>query len=329
MLGNAPVSTDVCEDARLGDLLERVLDRGVIIHADIILSVAGIPLVGISLHSALASIETMISYGMLEDWDAEARAEAAVQAANDEADRLAPGELHILEQYGSYRGARGIKMLWQPGRILLTDRRFVVFRPLPHEVFIDVPLDDVASLGVTHRDAVAEPSDVLCVMRSNGDIAILSAEHPTLLEASVRDRIRRLGRDAGVLDEAVARRYTDPDMRAGSRLRYLSASDNGDGDDAWMSGWAMLDDYSFCWWPDPDGDDGPRGLRTAGVRVPLCDVRDISIDHGRPSACLRVDWGHNGASQAACFAGTTIIEWRDELRVGLDKLIRSSEEEDL
>lgn len=60
--------------ATLVDLLDRVLDKGLIIHADIIVSVAGIPLIGVNLKAALAGMETMLEYGMMEDWDKAQRA---------------------------------------------------------------------------------------------------------------------------------------------------------------------------------------------------------------------------------------------------------------
>lgn len=60
--------------ATLVDLLDRVLDKGLIIHADLIVSVAGIPLIGVSLKAALAGMETMLEYGMMEDWDKAQRA---------------------------------------------------------------------------------------------------------------------------------------------------------------------------------------------------------------------------------------------------------------
>lgn len=56
-------------NATLVDLLDRVLDKGLIINADIIISVAGIPLLGVNLKAALAGMETMLKYGMMEDWD--------------------------------------------------------------------------------------------------------------------------------------------------------------------------------------------------------------------------------------------------------------------
>ena len=60
--------------ATLVDLLDRVLEKGLIIDADIVISVAGIPLLGVKLRAALAGMETMLKYGMLTQWDQEIRA---------------------------------------------------------------------------------------------------------------------------------------------------------------------------------------------------------------------------------------------------------------
>jgi hypothetical protein len=51
------------------DLLDRVLDRGLVIDADIIISLAGVPLIGIKLRAALAGMETMVQYGLMREWD--------------------------------------------------------------------------------------------------------------------------------------------------------------------------------------------------------------------------------------------------------------------
>lgn len=60
--------------ATLVDLLDRVLDRGIILHADLIITFAGVPLIGISLRAALAGMETMLMYGMMKEWDESTRA---------------------------------------------------------------------------------------------------------------------------------------------------------------------------------------------------------------------------------------------------------------
>ncbi|MBI2919111.1 MAG: gas vesicle protein [Chloroflexi bacterium] len=64
--------------ATLVDLLDRVLDRGVVINADIIISLSGVPLIGIKLRAAIAGMETMVQYGMMRDWDQSIRANATI-----------------------------------------------------------------------------------------------------------------------------------------------------------------------------------------------------------------------------------------------------------
>ncbi len=60
--------------ATLVDLLDRVLDKGLVIQADIIISLAGVPLIGVNLRAALAGMETMLEYGLMKEWDTRTRA---------------------------------------------------------------------------------------------------------------------------------------------------------------------------------------------------------------------------------------------------------------
>ena len=50
--------------ASLVDVIDRILDKGLIINADICVSIAGIELLGISLRAAVASFETAAKYGL-------------------------------------------------------------------------------------------------------------------------------------------------------------------------------------------------------------------------------------------------------------------------
>lgn len=50
--------------ATLVDLIDRILDKGVVINADIVVSLAGVELLGIKLRLALASFETAARYGL-------------------------------------------------------------------------------------------------------------------------------------------------------------------------------------------------------------------------------------------------------------------------
>src|SRR5256885_223478 len=50
--------------ASLADVLDRILDKGVVINADIAVSLVGVELLGIKLRAAIASFETAARYGL-------------------------------------------------------------------------------------------------------------------------------------------------------------------------------------------------------------------------------------------------------------------------
>lgn len=52
------------ESSGLADVIDRVLDKGLVINADICVSVAGVELLGIKIRAALASFETAAKYGL-------------------------------------------------------------------------------------------------------------------------------------------------------------------------------------------------------------------------------------------------------------------------
>jgi hypothetical protein len=70
--------------ATLVDLLDRVLEKGLVISADLIVSVAGVPLIGVNLRACVAGIETMLEYGIWQDWDEAQRAIAAAERYSKE-----------------------------------------------------------------------------------------------------------------------------------------------------------------------------------------------------------------------------------------------------
>lgn len=54
-------------DDAVVDLLDVILRDGVVVQADVIVTVADVPLVGISLRAAVAGMATMSEYGLLEE----------------------------------------------------------------------------------------------------------------------------------------------------------------------------------------------------------------------------------------------------------------------
>jgi hypothetical protein len=52
------------DGAGLADVVDRILDKGLVINADIMVSVSGVELLGIKIRAALASFETAARYGL-------------------------------------------------------------------------------------------------------------------------------------------------------------------------------------------------------------------------------------------------------------------------
>jgi ribosomal protein L37AE/L43A len=59
-----PLQATRDEASTLVDVIDRVLDKGLVINADICVSVAGVELLGIKIRAALASFETAARYGL-------------------------------------------------------------------------------------------------------------------------------------------------------------------------------------------------------------------------------------------------------------------------
>lgn len=58
------VEADRDSGATLVDVIDRILDKGLVINADITVSIAGVELLGIKIRAALASFETAARYGL-------------------------------------------------------------------------------------------------------------------------------------------------------------------------------------------------------------------------------------------------------------------------
>lgn len=63
------------DDDAVVDLVDVLLVEGVIVDADVVVTVADIPLVGIKLRAAIAGMTTMTEYGLFEEWDERLRDE--------------------------------------------------------------------------------------------------------------------------------------------------------------------------------------------------------------------------------------------------------------
>ncbi|MGV1005982.1 MAG: gas vesicle protein [Candidatus Nanopelagicales bacterium] len=183
-------------EAGVTDLLERILDKGVMIRLDLVISVADIPLIGLQAQLAIASIETMNKYGMMADWDTETRQSASVRAVSGVSGQFAfePGEHVVLEEFASARVELSWTR-WRPGRLYITNRRLILTRAVPDEILFETGLTDVAAVGTASQTVSGVVADTLQLRLVDGRTVVLRSSRSGLLEAGLRDVLRRAGQE--------------------------------------------------------------------------------------------------------------------------------------
>ncbi|NPV63360.1 MAG: gas vesicle protein [Methanotrichaceae archaeon] len=129
----------------LVEVLDRLLNRGVILNADLIITVAGVPLIGLNLRAALASMETMLQYGVMDSWDRRSRDSFT---SSEVSPPLQEGEHIILKSFGYVWQNWASTGNWIPGSWYLTSRRLLLWRKSPGEAVFEISLERIQILKV-------------------------------------------------------------------------------------------------------------------------------------------------------------------------------------
>ena len=132
--------------ATLVDLLDRALTKGLVIHADLVVSVAGIPLIGVNLRAALAGMETMVKYGLLTDWDAKIRAKSAQKNADAKKCLSQSQEPVIFSAPASWYGHTGLTPAWRYGHLYLFKSRILIHQHPFQRTLVEWPLSHMVHL---------------------------------------------------------------------------------------------------------------------------------------------------------------------------------------
>ena len=302
----------------LNDLLERLLNKGVVVDLDLVIGVAGIPLIGVSLRAAVAAIETMIEYGFMQAWDDDTRRYAERELQRKKID-YAPGEVATLEMFGSHWYADRIYRAWRPGRLYLTDRRLILYRKSPAEVLFETPLSSIRGMAIAesvHFNGRVTPLLHLA-LESEEQVSIYAEDLPAL-EAALHDRLQELGvhltetvntceRDADV-------REAFPDHRLLADGRMWREAPGGVGQEAvmWQAGWLYLTSEGLVWWSESE--------RRTLVRIPVADIITVGVEERDlgpllgATAVLGVRYRERGRQKTVLFAGKGPDEWRRGIR---------------
>jgi hypothetical protein len=141
----------------LVDLLDRVLHKGLVLNAYVIITVSGIPLIGLNLRAILASVDTMVAYGMWKDWDQARRAIASEEERHKvrEATRFLQGQTPVYRSFCSCKKNSGTIRAWRPGTLYVTDTRVVVNRREPLEILSESGFGDLAGYAIEDAETAA------------------------------------------------------------------------------------------------------------------------------------------------------------------------------
>ena len=175
----------------INDFLDALLDKGLVLNADLIISVAGVPLLGVDLRAAIAGMETMLEYGMMEAWDKSTREWYAKEFAAKVKAPLVEGEEVILRTFGSIWRSQGIISAWQLGFWYLTNNRLFLWRKEPAEMLFEVHLGKIEKLMLRKEVRFKEEREELYLQFDYGEIARIHTSDIKEFEKAIKLAVGR------------------------------------------------------------------------------------------------------------------------------------------
>jgi hypothetical protein len=260
--------------ATLPDLVEALLNKGVFLNLDLIITVADIPLIGVNLRATIAGMETMLEYGMMQSWDARTRAWARDSVSRHVG--LEQDEEIVAKVAGSYCH-EGTPTVWLPGHIYLTTQRLVVHRQSPPEVLWQVRIGDIETLTLqeqTSRGGQSQPR--LRLEKNDGGTGLLSTADPERLRTLILNT--QTENDAGSPTAIAARSAASVPAREEPDTLLLQGElwyeEERSGSRTWRGGTGRYDsEEGFSWKAALD--------RRPAVRIQPAEILAVRAESGR------------------------------------------------
>lgn len=246
--------------ATITDLLDRILDKGILLNTDIIVSVAGIPLLGVNLKLALAGIETMLQYGIMEDWD-EAQRAIAAKEVQDAAPNLATDEYVIFSTFGTHWYSKGIYECWRPGTIYITNKRLFLFRKMPAEILFQTYYEEIKAMDIKEKPHYTGiDRKELHLLLKEDELMPLHSNDTEKLKEAIESVLKTKGIiiEDNVIIPDKKEIYSnllqeEENLIDEDKLWYLTPIvTNGKVENQWKPGHLYLTDKRLCWWYDFD-----------------------------------------------------------------------------
>lgn len=175
----------------INDFLDVLLDKGLVLNADLIISVAGIPLLGVNLRAAIAGMETMLEYGIMEAWDKSTREWYSEEFNAKMEVPLGENETVILRSFGSIWRSRGVISAWQLGFWYLTNNRLFLWRKEPAEMLFEVNLSKIEKIVLRKEVHFKKEREELYLQFDCGEIARIHISSSREFEKAIKIAVGR------------------------------------------------------------------------------------------------------------------------------------------
>lgn len=150
----------------LVELLDRLLNKGLVLNADVLITVAGVPLIGLSLRLLAAGIETMLEYGIFEQFDQSTRAWALEHRVTSPT--LMAEEEKKMNFFGSYSKDQG--KAWNYGYMYLTNRRIFGWHKAFNKILYEIALKDIMEVVLVTNVHEEKERKELCIKINNNSV---------------------------------------------------------------------------------------------------------------------------------------------------------------
>ncbi|MCG2675928.1 gas vesicle protein [bacterium] len=239
--------------ATLVDLLDRILEKGLVINADLIIAVAGVPLLGVNLRAALAGMETMLKYGVMQAWDEKTRAWEREHRKKGEP-TLSEKERVVLKTFGSHYYNKGIYNTWRLGYFYLTNKRLLLYQQEFDEIIFQVPIDAIRAIAVKkEKHFTEEEREILYLLLKDGGVARLHSR-----DIRLKENLEKMGlalEEKPLIPEL--KRETLKFLNKGEEITHRGKmwhqmASEGIVGDTWRPGQLYVTDKRACWYYDFD-----------------------------------------------------------------------------
>ncbi|MDA2925970.1 gas vesicle protein [Acidobacteria bacterium AH-259-G07] len=312
--------------ATLVDLLDRVLDKGVVLHADIIVSVAGIPLIGVTLRAALAGMETMLKYGMMEAWDESIRSWETNYRKLKQRDFLKNDQV-ILDTLGAHFYKKGIYAAWRYGHFYLTDNTLFLYHETYDEVLLKIDLAQIRGMVVrSEKSFTNRTCEVLYVIVDNEKVHRLRSRDVHTLKNTIATFVADNGTYTGAdlvipeYEDSIATILADgEEVTHRGRLWHLY-EENAAGSIAnttWRPGKLYLTNRRLCWWYQTES----KFLLDIPIES-ICgcyeDEKSWSL-FKQDTPVLDLVYEQDSVKRVASFSGQGVEDWREAIQSAINQ----------